>query len=92
MTNKQSNVGSSAQTDESAERRNPFRRGSVRGQAFVFLQIPRTMAELRDFAEEQGVNAQSLLRYFRKQEYETMWLREEGGKIQWVVEGVTTCA
>lgn len=88
MISKASSASDSAQTGTSAASGlNPFQQQSVRGKAFLFLQEPRTLKEFCDFVEEQGANAQLLLRYFRNAQLANMRLDESNGTLQWIVEG-----
>ncbi len=68
-------------------RKTPFRRGSVIEKAFLFLQKPRTMNQLKQLAEKEGLTrAPGLLRKFRRGilDGESFWLLDEtaDGKIQ----------
>jgi len=68
-------------------RRTPFRRGSVAEKAFLFLQRPRTVNQLRALAEKEGLSrAPGLLRKFRRGilDGDYLWLLDETleGKIQ----------
>jgi hypothetical protein len=73
MTNRLSTVKNSAKTGKSAKssrkkpkRKTPFSRGSIREKAFLFLQKPRTLAQLNSFVKKKGLlRVRGLLRLFR---------------------------
>jgi hypothetical protein len=74
----------SVQTGESvgslSKGETPFRRGSIREQAFLFLKTPRTYDEFSAFCKRHGCSAQNLLRFFRKPL--GVYFHEKNGRIQ----------
>lgn len=83
-TKKKSTVKRSVRTGKSVKlslkKKTPFRHGSIREMAFLFLLEPRTIPELGKFVQGKGlIRIPGLLRLFRKGIWDNgyMWLLTE---------------